>query len=236
MSDFPTYEIGRLVPQAAKITEFPGCVLIEVQPMKSGQTGFALRTEDFAAMISECKGTDFVFEPLQIPIEVFYHGVMDEYLDDYVNRPHLQSDYYGAVDIRVLVEMGAFQNIVRDFTSDDGYLYDLNGDRVYRSFHVELGSNDYDAQAIHKFLAGYKKIKGLGIEKVPHYNVDPIGKCQVEFNYYPDPEEFYELVEIDKKDCILGTEYAIVDRLGLEKFSRNSLRVMIAKGDREGRP
>lgn len=221
MSDFDTYEIGRLVPQAAKITEFPGCVLIEVQPMKSGETGFAMRTEDFAAMIGKWKGTDFVFESFQIPFEMFYQGVLDEYLDEYVNQSGCESEYSGAVDIRTIVEMGDFQNIVRDFTSDDGYLYDLNGDPVYRSFRVELGSNDYDARAIHKFLKGHKKVKdSLGIEKIPYYNADSIGDCQVEFNYYPDPEEFYELVEIDREDYILGTTDAIVDRLWLKKFKR----------------
>jgi hypothetical protein len=223
MSD-KSYKVGRLVPQEATITEFPGFVLIEESgDHRDDEYGWAMRTEDFVRLVTKHKGHDFIFDPIGFGLSctLFYHGIIDERLDDYIHRPQWCSDHHADVDIRRIVELGDFQNIVYDGSSDDGYLYDLNGDPVYRSFRVELGESRFRVKLVQSALLKNKKVRDLEIQNVPYYNVDSIGSREVVFNYYPDPDEFYELVEADRKCAILGTTGAIVERLRLKEFERD---------------
>ena len=215
-----SFEVGYLRYKEATVTEFPGFVLVEnFTSSVEDNCQFALRTEDFAKLHRKWKGTDFLFEPFAISPDMYYRAVTSSYLNDYIARPQWVSDAeFDEADIRSYVEHNKFQNIVRGYTVDDGYLYDLNGDPVYRSFRVALGSNDFAAQSVYSHLKRNKKVQGLGIEKVPFYNHDCVGDCQVEFNYYSDPNEFYELHKINLEDAILGTRYAIAERLELEPF------------------
>jgi len=219
-------EISRLVPQIATITEFPDFIVAELQAGAQIPfvPGFAMRTRDFATLINKWGNTDFVFEWREIPYEMLYLGVSNERLSNYVNHPQMSIHEKETCSALWYANEGLFQNIVRDYTAMDGFMYDLNGDPVYRSFRVELGSNHY-ATGVHTMLLSNPKVNAtLAVEKVPYYNQDSIGNFQVVFNYRPDAEEFYELYEIERKASfnLFKLTEAIVERLNLSQFKRNA--------------
>ncbi len=217
------FEVDRLIPQESRITEFPGFVLIEDADLREDEYGWAMRTQDFASLMRKHKGHDFIFDPIAfgVPWTLLYHGIVNARLEDYIHRPQWQLGNHGYVDICQLAELGHFQNIVSDRSSDDGYLYDLNGDPIYRSFRVELGENAFQVKLVQSVLLKNKKVCDLEILAVPYYNQDSKGSREVVFNYYPDPDEFYGLVEADRKCAILGTTNAIIECLGLREFANS---------------
>ena len=215
------FKVGRLIPQEANITEFPGFVLVEYSNQQENECGWAMRTQDFASLMRKHKGHDFIFDPIDygVPWTLIYHGIRNERLDDYIHRPQWQLGNHGFADIHGIVERGNFLNIVSDRSSDDGYMYDLNGDPIYRSFRVELGESEYRVKFVQSALLKNNKARDLGVKDVPYYNQDSRGNREVVFNYYPDPDEFHQLVEADRKCAISGTTNAIIDRLGLREFA-----------------
>ena len=215
------FEVGRLIPQESFITEFPGFVLIEpVNHLRGDECDWAMRTQDFASLMRKHKGHDFIFDPtaFEVPWSMFYHGITDERLDDYIDRPQWQPGHLGRVNIRRIMELGNLQNIVSDNVNGDGYMYDLNGDPIYRSFRMELAESDYRVKLIQSALLKNKKASDLEIKDVPYYNQVSRGNREVVFNYHPCPNEFYGLVEADRKDWGLGVTNAIIERLGLKEF------------------
>ncbi len=223
MSKPNIYEVSRLAPQTATITEFPDFVVVELQITAQIPfvPGFAMRTRDFAPLVSKWGNTDFVFEWREIPHEKFYLGVSNERLDDYVNHPQWMSSHLNETCSALwYAEQELFKNLVRDSSVMDGYLYDLNGDPVYRSFHIELGSNDFDTDGIIRAIRNHPKVQSFGVKGIPLWNRDSIGDSRVRFNYFPDADEFYELREIELKDSYFKANSAIMERLDLGRFSR----------------
>ncbi len=214
------FEVDRLIPQEASITEFPGFVLIEPANMQRGERGWAMRTEDFVSLLQKHNGHDFIFDPIAfgVPWNLIYHGMMNGRLDDYIHRPQWELGHPDYVDIRAIVKLGNFQNIVSDRSSDDGYVYDLNGDPIYRSFRVELGESEFQVKPVQHSLRTNRKVQDLEVRNVRGYNRAFACNREVVFNYYPDPDEFYELVAVDRKCALSGTTNAIVDRLGLKEW------------------
>jgi len=211
------FELERTV-QRAKITEFPGFVMIESVYEES----FAMRTATFARYMDRNKGSiDWIFDWPNIAMEDRYESVTGSYFSDYVDDPSHQSDFDDRISfLPTAVELGEFHLIVYDGSMDDGYFYDLEGKPVYRSFAMELCTRDFgDLGPLAAHLRKNKKIKNLMIDDTPWYNRELSGAETMTFNYYPEYKEFFELYEIDKDDCIMGVSYALEACLGLTRQS-----------------
>jgi hypothetical protein len=209
------FELERTA-QKAKITEFPGFVMIEGVACEP----FAMRTATFARYMDRNKGSiDWIFDWPNIAIEDRYWAVTPTYFYDYVEDPAHQLDFTDHLcPLPVAVALGEFHLIVYDGSVDDGYFYDLEGKPVYRSFAMELCTSDFgDLGPLAAHLRKNKKIKNLMIDDTPWYNRESSGAETMTFNYYPEYKEFFELYEIDKEDCTLGVSYALEACLGLAR-------------------
>lgn len=197
---YDSMTVERLIPRRLHITEFPGFRLIEEENQRDGECGYGIKDVDYERLLKSAGSTDFLFEKFpdsSIERTDTVRGVTDEFLDSYLHVPQYSNEHYGDVDLRELVALEAFQNIVTDQTVDDGYLYDLDGAPVYRSFRVEMPIGyGYDVNAItislrkygfaikpKKFGQGEIRLGDRRISPVPHYNRDSQGEnTRFDFN------------------------------------------------------
>jgi len=223
-----------MIPEQMTITELPGFRLIDgVTWPLSGKGEFGIRDADYERILAEFGSTDFLFEPWNwVDPEFRVFGIADDYRQHYIHRPHLSHDYSDGPPMLDLVKLGKFNNIVTDFTVDDGYFYDLDGNPVYRSFRMELLCNQgwdltkvtHDLRKVfkavnstpRKFGEGKIRIGNMNLYEVPRYNRDFSGSRILGFNFYPaDYNQFLDIYATDKGDGYFDIKNKILGFLSL---------------------
>lgn len=200
--------------QQIELTEYPGFLVIEGRLFNYS---WAMRTEDFVAQVEKEGGTDFLFDPYSVSYAQRYYGVTDKYLKNYVNSPQITYFDGEILDVRDLAESGRFGNIVYDGSVDDGYIYNLNGEPLIRSFYVELDCAIHPLRSTKKALIENKKARNVRAKGVKRGSIFQDHSGELTFNYFPDPDEFSELFKADKADPLIGAEEYILDKLAIKK-------------------
>ena len=224
---FSTFDLEQDVIKRAKVTEFPGFVLIESNDMTHNEP-FAVRTERFVKLMEEHGNIDWAFDLHDIWSEdLCYHAVKPKYMRDYIENPDCESKYTDLhASIRMTAEDGRLDLIVNDQTSNDGYMYDLNGDPVYRYFHINIVERDYQLEQCKEHLERRQSDRWTctvsRTYEVPWFNVDGCGKNQFDIFYKPaDYAEFLKVYKLATKQSSYVAEKYMEKSLGLEQYYKD---------------
>lgn len=108
------------------------------------------------------------------------------------------------------------RRIIRDYSSNNGFFYDVEGNIVSRAFfydyiHSLISSHTHHVLKVLKHLQQQDGIVEVGLVEIPYYNEGGRG---IEFAYQPSEQYFRRLIKEHEKEQFFGAHsWGIRDRI-----------------------
>lgn len=128
-----------------------------------------------------------------------------EYWDHYFNcnkyeySPKKDIFYEDLTTIKIMLESGDLDKVVKDDTWYDGWFRTIDGDVIPRKIYFDyiegFSGTEKEMMALMKKLKGNKRVTKLEIEEVPYYNSEPGRTHGLRFYYMPTKKEIGKIIK-----------------------------------------
>ncbi len=139
-----------------------------------------------------------------IPYWDHYVLVTEKYYKYYIDGAQYSWDGRQIQKKSILARLkaGDFSRIFKDKVMEDGFLYDVDNNKVFRKFHTDyimgqINSKRYRLPVVHALMKGNRQITNLTIMNIPYYNQDIAGEKAIEFTFKPTKKQFTDWTKKD---------------------------------------